>query len=59
MVRTRKTMFLREVIETDSHGEPCQPVTRVAVAAAFKTPLTGRFERDLSPLFEIGVELGK
>lgn len=59
MTRTRKTVFLREVIESDSHGEPCEPVTRVAVAAVFRNPLAGRFARDLSPLFQIGAELGE
>jgi hypothetical protein len=59
MTKTRKTMFLQEVIETDSFGEPCEPVTRVAIGAVFKNPLAGRFERDLSQLFEIGAELGE
>ena len=59
MVQTRKTVFVREVIETDSFGEPCEPVTRVAIATVFKNPLAGRFERDLSPLFEIGAGLGQ
>jgi hypothetical protein len=40
-------------------GEPCEPVSRVAVAAVFKNPLVGRFEHDLSPLFEIGAVLGQ
>ena len=59
MVQTRKTVFFLERIETDSYGEPCEPVSRVAVAAIFKNPLIGRFETDLSPLFEIGKELGE
>ena len=59
MTITRKTVFLREVIESDSFGEPCEPVTRVAVAAVFANPLSGRHERDLSLLFEIGAELGE
>ena len=59
MVRTRKTVILHELIEADLFGEPCEPVSRVAVAAVFKNPLVGRFERDLSPLFEIGAELGQ
>lgn len=58
MTQTRKTVFVREFIETDSFGEPCAPVTRVAIAAVFKNPLNGRFERDLSPLFQIGADLG-
>ncbi len=59
MVKTRKTVILREVVETDFFGEQCEPVSRVAAAAVFSNPLAGRFERDLSPLFEIGAELGR
>jgi hypothetical protein len=59
MIQVRKTVFLSEVIETDSFGTPCAPVTRVAAAAVFRNPLAGRFENDLSPLFEIGAELGQ
>jgi hypothetical protein len=59
MVQTRKTVYIRELIETDSFGEQCNPVSRVAVAAIFKNPLIGRFETDLSPLFDIGSELGE
>lgn len=55
----RKTVILRELIECDMSGEPCEPVSRVAIAAVFKNPIAGRFERDLSPLFEIGAELGQ
>lgn len=58
MTKIRKTVFLRELIETDAFGEPCAPVTRVAVFAVFRNPLAGRFERDLSPLFQIGADLG-
>lgn len=59
MVQPRKTVFQREIITADAFGEPCHPVTRVAVMAAFRNPLAGRFFRDLSPLFEIGRELGE
>ncbi|SHL90417.1 Amino acid synthesis [Roseovarius litoreus] len=59
MTKTRKTVVVRELIETDSFGEPCEPVSRVAIAAVFSNPLSGRFEQDLSPLFEIGAELGQ
>ena len=59
MVQTRKTVVLRELIEADMFGERCEPVSRVAIAAVFKNPLVGRFENDLSPLFEIGAELGE
>ncbi len=59
MGHARKIVFLREVITSDAHGEPCPPVTRVAVGAIFRNPLAGRFESDLAPLFEIGAELGE
>lgn len=59
MVEPRKTVFTRELITADSLGEPCEPVSRVAVAAVFRNPLAGRFERDLSALFEIGAILGQ
>lgn len=59
MVKTRKIIFTRELITTDSFGEPCDPVSRVAAAAVFRNPLAGRFETDLSALFEIGAELGQ
>lgn len=58
MTTTRKITILREVIETDAHGQPCKPICRVAVLAVFRNPLAGRFEADLTPLFEIGAILG-
>jgi hypothetical protein len=58
MVQTRKTVFIHELITSYSFGEPCEPVSRVAAAAVFRNPLAGRFEADLSVLFEIGAELG-
>ena len=59
MTPTRKTILLREIATSDGFGEPCPPVTRVAAMAVFRNPLASRFEADLSPLFEIGAELGK
>jgi hypothetical protein len=58
MSNRRKTLFIREIITTDSFGEACEPVCRVAAIAVFRNPLAGRFEMDLSPLFEIGAVLG-
>lgn len=40
-------------------GQPCDPVTRVAVAAVFSNPFAGRFEQDLAILFKIGGALGE
>lgn len=59
MVKTRKIVFTHELITSDSFGEQCDPVSRVAAAAIFRNPLAGRFETDLSALFEIGAELGQ
>ena len=54
MVQVRKLVFIRELITSDSFGEPCEPVSRVAAAAVIHNPLAGRFETDLSALFECG-----
>lgn len=58
MVQVRKTVFVREIIAADGLGTPCAPITRVAALAVFQNPLAGRFEQDLSALFEIGADLG-
>jgi hypothetical protein len=55
----RKILFFREIITSDSFGVICDPVCRVAAIAVLRNPLAGRSETDLSPLFEIGAELGK
>lgn len=55
----RKTVFIREIITSDAFGEACTPICRVAAMAVFRNPLAGRFEADLSQLFEIGRELGE
>ena len=54
----RKTLYQTETITADGHGQPCTPVTRVAAMAVFRNPLSGRFESDLSELFQIGAALG-
>ena len=59
MVHIRKIVFTRELITSDSFGEPCEPVSRVAAAAVIRNPLAGSFESDLSALFECGAELGR
>ena len=52
-------MLIQEIIETDGSGEPCEPVTRVAVVAVVQNPAAGSFIQDLSPLFDIGGQLGE
>ncbi len=59
MTDIRKTIFTQEVITADALGQPCDPVTRVAVAVVFRNPLAGRHAEDLSELFEIGKTLGE
>ena len=58
MIAHRKIQLLRETIRTDGFGEACEPVSRVAAIAVFTNPLAGRFERDLSELFELGGRFG-
>ena len=57
-MQTRKTVFLRDVTETDALGQACPPVTRVAAGAVFRNPLSGQVAADLSALYQIGAELG-
>jgi hypothetical protein len=54
----RKTLLIRERIETDGAGKPCTPITRVAAIAVVKNPFAGTFGEDLSPLFDMGGALG-
>jgi hypothetical protein len=55
----RKTMMIQEIIETDGFGESCNPITRVVAIAVVQNPLAGCFVQDLSPLFDIGGQLGE
>jgi len=59
LIIPRKTVFVRETINSDAFGEPCAPVTRVAALAVFQNPLAGKHIHDLSALFEIGAVLGE
>lgn len=59
MAQIRKTMFIRERIEADFYGTPCDPITRVAAIAVLRNPLAGRFAEDLSALFDLGAEIGE
>ena len=55
----RKTLTIREVIEADAMGRPCNAITRVACLVVFKNPFAGRDVEDLSALFDIGAQLGE
>ncbi len=55
----RKTVIIKETIEADAVGEACHPITRVVAVAVIRNPFAGRFVEDLSPLFDIGGQLGE
>ncbi len=55
----RKTVVIKETIEADGIGEACDPITRVVAVAVIQNPFAGRFVKDLSPLFDIGGQLGE
>ncbi len=55
----RKTVVVQETIEADSIGETCNPISRVVALAVIRNPFAGRVVEDLSPLFDIGGQLGE
>lgn len=55
----RKTVVIKETIEADGVGEACDPITRVVAVAVIQNPFAGEFVKDLSPLFDIGGQLGE
>ncbi len=55
----RKTVVIKETIEADGVGEACDPITRVVAIAVIQNPFAGDFVKDLSPLFDIGGQLGE
>lgn len=57
-MNVRKTVFVKEIIETDGHGKACDPITRVVAMAVVQNPFADRFVEDLSPLFDMGGQLG-
>lgn len=55
----RRTLVIKDSIQSDSYGNACARITRVVAAGVVKNPFAGRFVEDLSPLFDIGGELGE
>jgi hypothetical protein len=55
----RKTVITKETISADGVGQACEPITRVVAAAVIRNPFAGRFVEDLSPLFDLGGQLGE
>lgn len=59
-MRIRKTLLLRETSEADASGKPCPPIVRVVAMAVVRNPFAGQgYVEDLSPLFDMGGELGE
>ncbi len=54
----RKTVFTKEIITADEMGVVCDRITRVAAMAVFRNPFAGMHQDDLSPLFDVGAQLG-
>jgi hypothetical protein len=55
----RKTQFVKETVHAEA-GEPAPaPIRRVAALAVIDNPVAGRYERDLSHLFDVGLRLGE
>ncbi len=57
-MKLRKTMTIREIIETDGMGRACYPIVRVVAMAVVQNPFAGQYVEDLSPLFDMGGKLG-
>lgn len=58
-MKLRKKLIIKETIEADGFGKPCDPINRIAALAAIENPFAGRYEGDLSPLFDMGGHLGE
>ena len=55
----RKTIFVRERIAAEAGSPALKPVCRVAAIGVVANPFAGRFEEDLSALFDIALALGE
>jgi hypothetical protein len=55
----RKIVFIKEHILAEAGSAAPAPVTRVAAIAVIDNPFAGRFVEDLSPLYDLGRDLGR
>ena len=58
-MQIRKIVTVREVIEADDLGTPCEPVTRVAQIAVVRNPFAGQPAQDLGTLWDMGGALSE
>ena len=54
----RRTIVSVEEIVADADRRLAAPIHRATAVAVIKNPFAGRFVEDLSPLFDVGLELG-
>jgi hypothetical protein len=59
VMNLRKTVLIKETIRSDAFGHRCDPITRVVAIAVLGNPFAGRIVEDLSPLFDLGGQLGE
>lgn len=57
-VEIRKLVVTREDVDFEGFKSTEKTIRRVTVAAVIKNPMAGRYEENLSPIFDIGEELG-
>ena len=55
----RKIVMTKETVLADGVGASCAPITRVVAVAVVHNPFAGRFEADLTALFDLGGALGE
>jgi len=55
----RKVQILKETVFSEAGGAVERPIVRAAALIVIENPFAGRFVEDLSPLFDIGHDLGE
>ncbi|KIC11633.1 peptide synthetase [Leisingera sp. ANG-M1] len=58
-MKLRKIAVYSETLFAEAGQDAPAPVTRVAACGILANPFAGRFEEDLSPLFDMGEALGE
>ena len=58
-MQLRKTMLIKETISADGNWKACDEINRIVAIGVIQNPFAGNFVEDLSPLFDIGSELGE
>lgn len=58
-IHCRKTVLITERVTAEAGQNCVRPICRVAAVAVIDNPFAGRFEQDLSPLFETALATGE